>query len=92
VKLLLDECVTRTLKRDLARHEVHTIEDAGLKRSQRSRRQHKAWGGAQRNPRNESQKTVEPANAGDSVKITACCKSQHHYQSNRALPPAFAGS
>jgi predicted nuclease of predicted toxin-antitoxin system len=31
VKLLLDECVTRHLKRDLAGHEVHTVEDAGLK-------------------------------------------------------------
>jgi predicted nuclease of predicted toxin-antitoxin system len=31
VKLLLDECVTRHLKRDLAGHEVHTIEDAGFK-------------------------------------------------------------
>lgn len=25
------ECVTRHLKRDLARHEVHTVEDAGFK-------------------------------------------------------------
>jgi predicted nuclease of predicted toxin-antitoxin system len=31
VKLLLDECVTRHLKRDLAAHEVHTVEDAGLR-------------------------------------------------------------
>ena len=31
MKLLLDECVTRHLKRDLAGHEVHTVEDAGLK-------------------------------------------------------------
>jgi predicted nuclease of predicted toxin-antitoxin system len=31
VKLLLDECVTRHLKRDLSSHEVHTVEDAGLK-------------------------------------------------------------
>jgi predicted nuclease of predicted toxin-antitoxin system len=31
VKLLLDECVTRHLKRDLAGHDVHTVEDAGLK-------------------------------------------------------------
>jgi len=31
VKLLLDECVTRHLKRDLAGHEVHTVEDAGFK-------------------------------------------------------------
>ena len=30
MKLLLDECVTRHLKRDLAGHEVHTVEDAGL--------------------------------------------------------------
>jgi predicted nuclease of predicted toxin-antitoxin system len=30
VKLLLDECVTRHLKRDLASHDVHTVEDAGL--------------------------------------------------------------
>jgi len=31
VKLLLDECVTRHLKRDLAGHQVHTVEDAGFK-------------------------------------------------------------
>jgi len=31
VKLLLDECVTRHLRRDLADHEVHTVEDAGFK-------------------------------------------------------------
>jgi hypothetical protein len=31
VKLLLDECVTRNLKGDWAGHEVHTVEDAGLK-------------------------------------------------------------
>jgi predicted nuclease of predicted toxin-antitoxin system len=31
VKLLLDECVTRHLTRDLAGHEVHTVEDAGFK-------------------------------------------------------------
>jgi len=31
VKLLLDECVTRHVKRDLAGHEVHTVEDAGFK-------------------------------------------------------------
>jgi hypothetical protein len=30
VKLLLDEWVTRHLKRDLAGREVHTVEDAGL--------------------------------------------------------------
>jgi predicted nuclease of predicted toxin-antitoxin system len=31
VKLLLDECVTHSLRRDLAAHEVHTVADAGLK-------------------------------------------------------------
>jgi hypothetical protein len=31
VKLLLDECVTRFLKRDFVEHEVSTVEDAGLK-------------------------------------------------------------
>jgi predicted nuclease of predicted toxin-antitoxin system len=31
VKLLLDECVTRFLKRDFVGHEVSTVEDAGLK-------------------------------------------------------------
>ena len=31
MKLLLDECVTRHLKRDLIGHEVHTVEDAGFK-------------------------------------------------------------
>ena len=31
MKLLLDECVTRHLKRELAGHEVHTVEDAGFK-------------------------------------------------------------
>ena len=31
MKLLLDECVTHSLRRDLAGHEVHTVEDAGLK-------------------------------------------------------------
>jgi hypothetical protein len=31
VKLLLDECVTRYVKRDLPRHEVHTVEEAGFK-------------------------------------------------------------
>jgi len=30
MKLLLDECVTRTLKRDLARHEVLTAIEAGF--------------------------------------------------------------
>ena len=30
MKLLLDECVTRHLKRDLSGHEVHTVEDAGF--------------------------------------------------------------
>ena len=29
--MLLDECVTRHLKRDLAGHEVHTVAEAGLK-------------------------------------------------------------
>jgi hypothetical protein len=31
VKLLLDECVTRFVKRELPGHEVHTIEEAGFK-------------------------------------------------------------
>jgi predicted nuclease of predicted toxin-antitoxin system len=31
VKLLLDECVTHSLRRDLVGHEVHTVENAGLK-------------------------------------------------------------
>jgi hypothetical protein len=31
VKLLLDECVTRFVKRDLADHEVHTVEEADFK-------------------------------------------------------------
>ena len=31
MKLLLDECVTRHLKRDFTGHEVHTVEDAGFK-------------------------------------------------------------
>ena len=31
MKLLLDECVTRFLKRDLTEHDVQTVADAGLK-------------------------------------------------------------
>ena len=31
MKLLLDECVTRFVKRDLKGHTVHTVEEAGLK-------------------------------------------------------------
>jgi hypothetical protein len=31
VRLLLDECVTRFVKRDLTDHTVHTVEEAGLK-------------------------------------------------------------
>jgi predicted nuclease of predicted toxin-antitoxin system len=31
MKILLDECVTRYLKRDLATHEVFTVEEAGFK-------------------------------------------------------------
>ena len=31
MKLLLDECVTRHLKRDLAGHEVHSVIEAGFK-------------------------------------------------------------
>ena len=31
MKLLLDECVTRDLLRDLDKHEVHTVEEAGFK-------------------------------------------------------------
>ncbi len=31
MKLLLDECVTCHLKRDLSGHEVHTVEEAGFK-------------------------------------------------------------
>lgn len=31
MRLLLDECVTRYVKRDLAEHDVMTIEEAGLK-------------------------------------------------------------
>jgi len=31
VKLLLDECVTRFVKRDLPGHEVHAVEEAGFK-------------------------------------------------------------
>ena len=31
VKLLLDEYVTRHLKREFANHEVHTVEEAGFK-------------------------------------------------------------
>jgi hypothetical protein len=31
VKLLLDECVTRHLKREFADHEVQTVEEAGFK-------------------------------------------------------------
>jgi predicted nuclease of predicted toxin-antitoxin system len=31
VKLLLDECVTRRLKREFANHEVHTVDEAGFK-------------------------------------------------------------
>ena len=31
MRVLLDECVTRYLKRDLAGHEVFTVEEAGFK-------------------------------------------------------------
>lgn len=31
MKLLLDECVTRFVKRDLVGHDIHTVEEAGLK-------------------------------------------------------------
>lgn len=31
MKVLLDECVTRYLKRDLPGHEVYTVEEAGFK-------------------------------------------------------------
>ena|SRR5436305_5944986 len=31
MKVLLDECVTRKLRRDFQDHEVHTVEEAGLK-------------------------------------------------------------
>jgi hypothetical protein len=31
VKLLLDECVTRHLKREFTNHEVHTVVEAGFK-------------------------------------------------------------
>jgi hypothetical protein len=31
MKLLLDECVTRYLKRDLVEHNVSTVDDAGFK-------------------------------------------------------------
>ena len=31
MKLLLDECVTRHLKREFANHEVRTVEEAGFK-------------------------------------------------------------
>jgi hypothetical protein len=31
VKLLLDECVTRFVKRDLIGHEVHSVEETGFK-------------------------------------------------------------
>ena len=31
MKLLLDECVTRFVKRDLSDHEVHTVDEAGFK-------------------------------------------------------------
>ena len=30
-KLLLDECVTRSLKREFAGHEAYTVEEAGFK-------------------------------------------------------------
>jgi predicted nuclease of predicted toxin-antitoxin system len=31
MRVLLDECVTRYLKRDFIGHEVHTVEEAGFK-------------------------------------------------------------
>ena len=31
MKLLLDECVTRRLKRDFVGHDVYTVDDAGFK-------------------------------------------------------------
>jgi hypothetical protein len=31
MKVLLDECVTRKLRHDLQGHDVHTIEEAGMK-------------------------------------------------------------
>ena len=31
MKLLLDECVTRRLKREFPNHEVHTVDEAGFK-------------------------------------------------------------
>jgi hypothetical protein len=31
MRLLLDECVARDVKNDLAGHEVHTVDDAGFK-------------------------------------------------------------
>jgi hypothetical protein len=31
MKVLLDECVTRLIKRDLLGYEVHTVEEAGMK-------------------------------------------------------------
>src|SRR5438270_9676904 len=31
MKVLLDECVTRKLRGDFREHEVHTVEEAGLK-------------------------------------------------------------
>ena len=31
MRALLDECVTRRIKRDFPGHEVHTVEEAGMK-------------------------------------------------------------
>jgi len=31
MKVLLDECVTRLIKRDLLGHDVYTVEEAGMK-------------------------------------------------------------
>lgn len=31
MRVLLDECVTRLLKRDFVGHDVYTVEEAGLK-------------------------------------------------------------
>jgi predicted nuclease of predicted toxin-antitoxin system len=33
MRVLLDECVTRKLRQDFQEHEVHTVEEAGLKGS-----------------------------------------------------------
>jgi hypothetical protein len=70
-----ETCKQRVQRVELKRRIVYlrSLESANKSSSLRSRRQHKAWGVAQQNPRSTVVNNEQPAKAGDRTVIFNLC-------------------